>query len=327
MGLFNRKRDSIKDVYIERQNKPMYFHALHQNGWGEVGDPFELALDKDKEKLVLAAKEIVADELHGDLLIWLYDASYSRSNPYNHWVFYTFKKIKPNAQVPEVRAATPDPPQAPPVQAPVQSAFQQPMYRQPPPQQPAQAPFASQPHQTQYSQQPRPQAPQARQQQPAAPMQQPRSVNAPPPSAPPQQPTTEPTPVPTPLTEPEPEPVPVAEPTAASQVILTPPSQFQGPTVSSLLSLEDLKRQIAQDSGPETEPEPEPSSKPEHTPEPAPPPHSTPPEGTASKDPGPSRLNQLMQDMIPQTEKKPEKKSEKKENEMDPELNDIFGDM
>lgn len=314
MGLFNRKRDSIKDVYIERLNKPTFFHALHQNGWGEVGDPFELALDKDKEKLVLAAKEIVADELHGDLLIWLYDASYSRSNPYNHWVYYAFKKIKPNAQIPAVQVTPTARPQAPQQQAPVQQNYQQPMYRTPPLQQPARAPSPGQYPQAQFPQQPRPQAPQAPLQ-PTAPTQQTQANAATSPPVQLPQSLPEPTIAPTP----EPEPVPVAEPRVEKPASLASPPQAQEPAVSSLLSLEDLKRQITQDSEPESEPEP--------TPEPANAQTSEQPQGSGTKDPGPSRLDRLMQDMIPQQEKKAEKKPEKKDNEMDPELNDIFGDM
>lgn len=116
-----------------------------------------------------------------------------------------------------------------------------------------------------------------------------------------------------PVSEPEPEAVPVAEHRVESPASHAITPQPQEPAVSSLLSLEDLKRQITQDS----EPEPEPANA--QT--------SVQPQGSGTKDPGPSRLDRLMQDMIPQQEKKSEKKPEKKDNEMDPELNDIFGDM
>jgi hypothetical protein len=82
--------------------------------------------------------------------------------------------------------------------------------------------------------------------------------------------------------------------------------------------LDDLKRQITAEAISEPEPEP------------APEPVATPPQAAEAPDaqePGPSRLDKLMQDMIPPQEKKQEKKPEKKSDELDPELNDIFGDM
>jgi len=326
MGLFNRKRDSIKEVYIERLNKPSYFHALHQQGWGEVGDPFELALDKDRDKLVLAAKAIVADELHGDLLVWMYDASYSRSNPYNHWVFYAFKKIKPNATIPEVRSAPPATPQARAQPASSQTVQQPPAFQQPARAQSALAPASGQqprtyyPEQRQYPQQNLRQGGQTRPQQVPAPEGRGTTskANAPPPT-PGSMDLLEPTPRPSPGPEPEPA-TKAPEPRAPQPEAQRSSESAQAATGPALLSLEDLKKQLTQDTPSEPGPEHQPElSKKAEGPKTA----SANPE---PKDPGPSRLDKLMQDMIPPQEK-PRKKPEKKENELDPELNDIFGDM
>lgn len=103
MGLFTRKRDKIKEVTIERVFRTQYFHELHNCGWGEIGDPFELAIEGDLKKVLNSAKDIIVD-MHGDMVVYIFDPTYSRGNKYNHWVFYPFKKIKDNAFIPNPKA-------------------------------------------------------------------------------------------------------------------------------------------------------------------------------------------------------------------------------
>jgi len=261
MGLFSRKRDKVKHVLIDRQFRRQYIRQLHTNGWGDIGDPFELAVEGDDKKLLNQAKDITAD-LRGDLILYMYDPAYSSGNKFNHFVFYPFKKIRDNAMIPDPKMFAKPPVQQRPRNMPVRGPprQQRPAYQQPPPQQRRPPP----------QQQPSPQ---------------------------PQQPVQQPAPV-----RPEPKPVPENK----------------------------VKIELEPNVEPEPSPEPEPTPEPESAPEPTPSGQATdepPPTEEKQEDDTPkeSSLEQLIKGVIPPTDDK--KKEKKKDDDLDPELEDIFGDI